>query len=215
MPCSAPLPTPKPYWPRLNMRETELKAVVPDEEECLARLLSAGAAPIAEGRLEDRRYDYPDHRLTVRDIVLRLRVERKGTHSAATLDWKGAATYEGGYKHREETSVAIGNPAQLAQILDALGYVVTRAVDRDIRVLRLGDATLRFERFARMDTLLEVEGSPEAIEQAIAASGLPRASFTPDRLYQFVQRYEARTGHRAALCDEERSGTCRCSPDDA
>jgi predicted adenylyl cyclase CyaB len=197
------------------MHEIELKAVVPDEEECLTRLLAAGATPLSEGRLEDRRYDYPDRRLTMRDVVLRLRVQRNSTHPSASLDWKGAATYEGGYKHREETSVPIGNPAQMAQILEALGYEVTRAVDRDIRMLRLGHATMRFERFPRMDTLLEVEGSPDSIERAIAASGLARESFTPDRLYQFVQRYEARTGHRAAICDDELSGNYRFSLEDA
>jgi predicted adenylyl cyclase CyaB len=188
------------------MRETELKAVVPDEAACVRRLQQAGATEVSQGRLEDRRYDYPDRRLTMSDVVLRLRVTRDGTGTAATLDLKGAASYEAGYKHREETSVPIGNAGQMAGILTALGYVVTRAIDRDIRVLQLGRATLRFERFARMDTLLEVEGPEEAIEAAISASGLPRESFTPDRLYMFVQRFESRTGQRAAICDDELSG---------
>ena len=197
------------------MRETELKAVVPDEEDCLSRLLAAGATQLSEGRLEDRRYDYPDRRLTMSDVVLRLRVKRNGASATATLDLKGAASFEEGYKHREETSVPIGNAGQMAGILTALGYVVTRAIDRDVRMLQLGGATLRFERFARMDTLLEVEGPEEAIEAAIAASGLPRESFRPDRLYMFVQRFEARTGLRAAICDEESSGDYRFPLEDA
>jgi hypothetical protein len=103
----------------------------------------------------------------------------------------------------------------MAGILSALGYVVTRAIDRDVRVLRLGDATLRVERFPRMDTLLEVEGPGPAIEAAIRASGLPRESFTADRLYQFVQRFEARTGQRAAICDDELAGNFRYPLEDA
>lgn len=197
------------------MRETELKAVVPDESACLSRLLAAGAQPVSEGRLEDRRYDFPDRRLTMRDVVLRLRVRHGASGTSATLDWKGAASFEAGYKHREEISVAVGDATQLAAILAALGYVVTRAVDRDVRVLRLGDASLRFERFARMDTLLEVEGTEPAIEAAILASGLPRASFTPDRLFMFVQRFEARTGQRAAISDAEAAGDYRFSLEDA
>lgn len=197
------------------MRETELKAVVPDEAECLRRLLAAGARQVSEGRLEDRRYDYPDHRLTMSDVVLRLRVTRTGGRTSATLDFKGAASYESGYKHREETSVPIGNAGQMAGILTALGFVVTRAVDREVRVLQLGRATVRFERFARMDTLLEVEGPEGAIEATITASGLPRESFTPDRLYMFVQRFEARTGQRAAICDDESSGNYRFPLEDA
>lgn len=197
------------------MRETELKAVVPDESSCLARLLAAGAKQLSEGRLEDRRYDYLDRRLTMRDIVLRLRV-RKGTDgNSATLDWKGAASFDGGYKHRDETSVPIGDPVQMAAILDALGYVVTRAIDRDVRVLQLGAATVRFERFPRMDTLLEVEGPEPAIEEAIRAAGIPREAFTPDRLYMFVQRYESRTRQRAAICDDEASGNYRFPLEDA
>ena len=197
------------------MRETELKAVVPDESACLARILAAGAIPVSDGRLEDRRYDYPDRRLTMKDLVLRLRVQWNGTASNATLDWKGAATFEGGYKHRDETSLRIGDPAQMASILEALGFEVTRAVDRNVRVLQLGDATVRFERFPRMDTLLEIEGPESAIEEAIRVSGLPREAFIADRLYQFVQRYEARTGQRAAICDAELRGEYRYPPEDA
>jgi len=197
------------------MREIELKAVVPDESLCVSRILAAGGQPVSEGRLEDRRYDFPDRRLTVRDLVLRLRLYRNGPGTEATLDWKGAASFEAGYKHREETSVTVGDAAQMADILSALGFVVTRALDRDIRVLRLGDATLRVERFPRMDTLLEVEGPAPAIEAAIRASGLPRESFTADRLYMFVQRYEARTGQRAAICDAEAAGDYRFSLEDA
>ena len=197
------------------MRETELKAVVPDESGCLARLMAAGAQPVSQGRLEDRRYDDPDRRLFLRDVVLRLRVIRNGDASTATLDLKGPASFTGGYKHRDETILDIASATQMASILDALGFVVTRAIDRDIRVLELGGATLRFERYPRMDTLLEVEGSEAAIEAAIAATGLPRESFTTDRLYQFVERFEARTGQRAAICDAELSGEYLFRLDDA
>ena len=188
------------------MRETELKAVVPDESRCLANLLAAGATKVGDGRLEDRRYDYPDNRLTMKDLVLRLRVNRDGDRVSATLDWKGAATFEQGYKHREETSIAIDDHGGMAKVLSSLGLQVTRAVDRNISVFHLGEAILRVERFPRMDTLLEVEGPESAIEDAIRASGIPRESFVVDRLYQFVQRYEARTGQRAAICDDESRG---------
>lgn len=197
------------------MRETELKAVVPDEAASLRRLLDAGATIVSTGKIEDRRYDYPDRRLTMRDIVLRLRAQRSAQGDSVSLDWKGPATFEAGYKHREELNVAVSDAAQMAAILAALGYVVTRAVDRDITLLQLGDAVLRFERFPRMDTLLEIEGPGPAIEAAIEASGIPRAAFTTDRLYMFVQRYEARTGRRAAISDDEALGHYRFLPEDA
>ena len=188
------------------MRETELKAVVPDEAACLARLTAAGATRVSSGKIEDRRYDYPDRRLTMNDVVLRLRVYRNEEGTTATLDWKGAATFEAGYKHREELNVSVTDASQMSGILGALGFVVTRAVDRSIQMLELGEAVIRFERFPRMDTLLEVEGPGPAIEAAIRASGIPRNAFVTDRLYMFVQRFETRTGQRAAISDDELSG---------
>ncbi len=188
------------------MRETELKALVPDESSFRRRLLDAGALAGREGRLEDRRFDLPGRQLTMRDIVLRLRVLRSGATASAWLDWKGAATFEGGYKHREEVSTPVADAGAMAAILTALGYVVTREIDRQVAEFALGGARVRLERFPRMDTLVEVEGPEVAIEGAIAATGIPRESFTTDRLIAFVARYEARTGERAAICERELRG---------
>ena len=58
---------------------------------------------------------------------------------------------------------------------------------------------IRFERYPRMDDLVEVEGARDAIEQAIAALGMPRAGFLTDRLPDFARRFEERTGARAAV----------------
>jgi len=58
---------------------------------------------------------------------------------------------------------------------------------------------LRLEWYPAMDVLLEVEGEPAAIEQAIGATGLAREAFLPESLPYFVERYEARTGRAALL----------------
>jgi hypothetical protein len=73
------------------------------------------------------------------------------------------------------------------------------AIERDVEVYRLGDATARLEIYPRMDVLLEVEGTPAAIEHAIAATGIPRSEFTAESLAEFVQRFEVRTGQPALL----------------
>jgi hypothetical protein len=62
---------------------------------------------------------------------------------------------------------------------------------------------------------VEVEGEPAAIERAIAALAMPREAFTTGRLPDFVQRYEDRTGERAAICDRELTGDYRFSSTDA
>ena len=185
------------------MIEVELKSVVDDLDDRRSRVESAGAVLRFAGRLEDRRYDTGDGALRARDHVLRTRVRRVVDEGAvrATIDWKGPTARQDGYKVREELTVTIENPATLASMLGRLGYAVTEAIDRDIWEYELDGATIRFERYPRMDPLVEVEGAPAAIERAVAATGLARRDFSADRLSEFVRRFETRTGQRAVLSD--------------
>lgn len=196
------------------MREVEVKGIVPDIAAARAALVEAGAELVYRGRLEDKRYDSSERALALRDHVLRLRVYRDAA-VRAMLDWKGPTTYQDGYKVREELSVTLGDPDALAQMLDRLGYVVTREIDREIEQYTVAGATVRLEVYPRMDVLAEVEGEPEAIERAITLLRVPRASFTTERLPDFVRHFEDRTGQRAAICDRELTGDYRYSPTDA
>jgi adenylate cyclase class IV len=188
------------------VREVELKSIVPDPAAARAAVERAGGTLEFEGRLEDRRYDVADRSMLGRDHVLRVRVYRDASGARASLDWKGPTQIERGFKVREELSTNADDGDALVAIVERLGYMVTREIDRDIVQYALDGATVRFEHYPRMDVLVEVEGSEEAIERAIAALGLPRAGFTGDRLLRFVERFEARTGERAALCDRELQG---------
>lgn len=181
------------------MLEVELKSVVDDVARRRAAIESAGATLVFDGRLEDRRYDSPDRALTARDHVLRVRVYRDAAGTRAQLDFKGPTQRDDGYKVREELESHVSDADALVAILDRLGYVVTIAIDRDIVQYELGGAMIRFERYPRMDDLVEVEGARDAIEQAIAALGMPRAGFLTDRLPDFARRFEERTGTRAAV----------------
>lgn len=199
------------------MREVELKGVFESDAAAAAArraLEGAGAELRFEGRLEDRRYDAPDRVLSQRDHVLRLRVYRS-EKLRASLDFKGPTGYDDGYKVREEHSVEVADPLEMDRILIALGYEVTREIDREIAQFAFAGATVRFEQYPRMDTLVEVEGSPDAIERAIGALGVPRDRFTSERLPDFVLRFESRTGKRAALCDRELTGDYRYLANDA
>lgn len=209
------------------MREIELKAVVPDEDTARAHLEAAGAHLEFVGRLEDRRYDDAAGRLMARDHVLRLRLyrnhegqlesrsqdqsqtqsgqgPRESDSVRAYLDWKGPTEFADGYKVREEASTPVAAPDCLAVILERLGFTVIREIDREIAQYVLGEAIVRFERYPLMDVLVEVEGPSAAIERAIEAMGLSRSAFSAARLPEFVARFEARTGTRAALSDGER-----------
>ena len=188
------------------MLEVELKSVVDDVDRCRAAVERAGARVVFAGRLEDRRWDTPDRAMFAKDHVLRVRVYRGGGHTRAELDWKGPTRRDGTYKLREELGTSISHPDALAEILELLGYEVSIAIDRVIVQYDLAGTMIRFEHYPRMDDLVEVEGTPEQIEQAIAVLGLARDGFTTDRLPDFVRRYEARTGGRAAISDADLTG---------
>ena len=188
------------------MLEVELKSVVDDVERRRANIERAGAVIVYAGRLEDRRWDTPDRALFAKDHVLRVRTYRSDAGVRAELDWKGPTRREGGYKLRDELETKVSDPDVLGEILVALGYEVSIAIDREIVQYDLQGTMIRFERYPRMDDLVEVEGEPEEIERAIAILGLPRAGFNTDRLPDFVMRFEQRTGERALISDADLSG---------
>lgn len=199
------------------MIELELKAVVPDLTSASRRVEAEGGRLVFAGRLEDVRYDRPDRSLTSQDLLLRLRVYRDSSRglARASLDWKGPSSINDRYKQREEVNAEVRDPDVLATILERLGLVVIMRLDRDILQYELDGATVRFERYPRMDDLVEVEGEPTSIEAAIRTLGLPRESFTPERLPEFARRFETRTGQTAALSDAELAGAVRYDVDNA
>ena len=195
------------------MREVELKAVVDDLTAARKMLEQAGAKLAFEGRLSDRRYDVESRELAQRDEVLRLR-RYQGTGASKTyFDWKGPTETQDVYEIREEVSTLVDDFEALDQLLARLGFTVTMEIDRDIAQYDLAGATIRFETYPRMDVLVEVEGQPDSIENAIEALGLARGRFSSDRLTAFVGRFEQRTGVRAAICDRELEGDYRFRPD--
>lgn len=196
-------------------REVELKAVVHDLRQTRHAVEDAGGRLVFAGRLEDRRYDSGNHTLAARDEVIRLRTYRNSEGSHAHLDWKGRTQVVDAFKVRDELTTGISDPDALAAILGHMGYVVIREIDRDVVQYVLDETTIRFERYPRMDTLVEVEGTPDGIEAAIVLLGIERTSFTTERLPDFVRAYESRTGLRAALSERELAGEYRYSVKDA
>jgi predicted adenylyl cyclase CyaB len=191
------------------MLEVEVKAVVDDLAARRERLAAAGATQAFSGQMLDLRYDTPERELAAVDHVLRVRVYRSPQGETAQLDWKGVTRIESGFKTREEYTTGASDLAGLTAILEALGYVVTREIEREVWTYRVGEATVRFEHYPRMDDLVEVEGTPDAIERAIEQLGIERSAFSAERLPEFARRFEARTGERAALCESELRGEYR------
>ena len=197
------------------MREVELKSVARDPDAVIAALVEAGAEPAFAGTLSDRRFDTPDRTLAARDLMLRLRIYSNGGGQRASLEFKGPTQYAESYKVRDELGTDVQDADVVVLLLEQLGYVVTREIDREIAQYACRGAMVRVERYPRMDALVEVEGTASTIEAAITTTGLPRAGFTAERLVDFVRRFELRTGQRAAICDRELAGDYRYGPADA
>jgi len=182
------------------MIETELKAVVDDLSLRRRRVEENGGVLEKEGYLQDRRWDNDAESIRRRDHVLRIRVFNGRPANEASLEWKGPTRAANGYKLREEIGTSVGDVAALSELMERLGMQVTRTIDREIVQFNLHGATVRFESYPRMDDLVEVEGTPEQIEQAVGIIGLPRAAYTADSLVEFMSRFEQRTGKRPVVC---------------
>jgi len=179
--------------------ELELKARVDDPTALETAIVAAGAEPVFRGEMIDRRYDR-NGKLEKGDEVLRLRVYKpEAGPEFGVLGWKGPATVRKGYKHREEHESQLAQPKAARQILKNLGYEIVLRIDRKVAEYRLGAATIRIEWYPAMDVLVEIEGEPEAIENAVRATGLSRDRFLPEPLPHFIAAYEQRTGRTARL----------------
>ena len=180
--------------------ELELKARIEDPEALRRALLAAGAELVYRGAMLDRRFDRKG-RLDKRDEVVRLRVfhPENGSGEWGVLGWKGPVGQRAGYRHREEWESRVDDPKAVLVVLRRLGYQVVLRIDRAVEQYRLGEATVRLEWYPAMDVLAEVEGTPDEIERAIAATGLPREMFLPESLPYFTAAYEERTGRAASV----------------
>lgn len=181
--------------------ELELKARIEDPEALRGALQAAGAELVYRGAMLDRRFDRRE-RLRQRDEVVRLRVYHPADSSGewGVLGWKGPVGQRDGYRRREEWESRVDDPKAVLVVLRHLGYKITTRVDRAVEQYRIGDATVRLEWYPAMDVLAEIEGTPEEIERAIVATGLPREAFLPESLPYFCSAYEERTGRVARVC---------------
>ena len=174
---------------------------MPDPRAVRDRLVRAGAQPGFQGMMTDVRFDR-DGELLARDEVLRLRSRRAPNGAREdVLGWKGPTGVSvQGYKIRRELEYDIhgtGGPPE--ELLRALGYREAMTIERYVEYWTLGMTVFRLEWYPRLDVLIEIEGTAEAIERGIAVTGLPRQTFSAEPLAGFVARYAARTGRPAVL----------------
>lgn len=178
------------------MKEIELKAVIDDVDSFRQMLLDQQAAGLYSGFMEDIIFDHPKLNITADGENMRL---RRYENSQTKLQWKGPVKIQSGFKEREELSAAVDNSEDLIKILEKLGFKEKSRIKRYIELYKIEGVTFRIERYTRMDTLVEVEGEPEAINSILGKLPVQRGDFSGKTFREFINAYEKKTGEKAII----------------
>jgi adenylate cyclase class 2 len=133
--------------------ERELKFRCADLDEFRQRL-QATAEKVSEVAFEDNILFDRDGELAGRGALLRLRRDGHGAH----LTFKGAASFEGGVKVREERETRVEEPDELQAVLDRLGYEPVQRYQKYREEWRLGSVVICLDTTPVGD-FVEFEGS--------------------------------------------------------
>jgi adenylate cyclase class 2 len=154
--------------------EIEVKVRVPSAQALEPLLVQAGFHPVHPAALEANRLWDRSGELLAQGSALRLR--RYG--GRAVLTWKGPRVADPRLKIRAEVETEVADPAAMEAILAALGFapvleiVKTRAIWQRDQLEACLDQT-------PYGCFLELEGSREAIGQAMTQLGLDAAQVEP------------------------------------
>jgi adenylate cyclase class 2 len=152
--------------------EQEVKLEFPDVEAARHAVTAAGARLVVARRLID------DQLFDTRDAVLRrsgtaLRLRREGDISRLT--WKGPVQ-AGPVKSREELETTIGNVSAMHGTLLALGYSPMFRAQKYREEYALDSAVVTVDQ-APCGVFVEIEGSPDVIQQVAARLGKTPADY--------------------------------------
>ena len=121
--------------------ERELKFANVEHSVLRERLIDLAAEKEASGALEDNWIFDRDDELLQSGRVLRLRIDRRGTH----LTYKGPAAFDGKVKIREEHETTVGDPKKARALLEALGYRGVHRYQKIREEWRLGSIVIALD----------------------------------------------------------------------
>lgn len=137
------------------MIEVEVKArTLPDT---LDKIISLGATFSGTESHEDLYFNHPQRDFRRSDEALRIRIKEEG----ARLTYKGPKL-DGLTKSRKELTVKIDSPQEMAEILAALGFVLSAVVRKRRTKYVLGDITFALDDVEGLGSFLEMEIRGEA-----------------------------------------------------
>ncbi len=148
--------------------EREIKIPVADLAESRRILASAGAVPVSERHLErNALFDDADSRLFAAGKAVRVRHAR----GRGVLTFKGAASFDGPIKSREELEVEVSDPGLLETILGRLGFAPRFRYEKRREEYRWKDCLIALDE-TPIGSFIEIEGESGPIGEAAMALGL-------------------------------------------
>ncbi len=177
--------TPRQGDPPRRREEIEVKIPCEDLGALREKLRGLKSTPRTPLHFESNDlYDDPEGRLRVSGRVLRLR-RADGT---ALLTYKGAASFTGGVKAREERETRISDPEEMEAILAALGLQRRFRYEKRREEWALEGCAIALDE-TPIGNFVEVEGDPRGIRRAVVALGLDVANAVP---YSYARLYAER-----------------------
>lgn len=171
--------------------EIEAKMRVQDRDQLVARLSIAGAKEQARWTEVNSYFDTPHRTLRSTDQGLRLRVERQtdGRDCVAILTHKGPRA-AGDLKQRAETEVVVSNAHAAADLLTALGYVLTRSFEKRRHRWELGGCHVDMDTLPYLGDFVEIEGPSKEVILAVRHDlGLDAQPLVNDSYIAMLEAY--------------------------
>ncbi len=177
--------TPRQGDPPRRREEIEVKIPCEDLDGMREKLRGLRSTPRTPVHFESNDlYDDPEGRLRVSGRVLRLRRAAE----TALLTYKGAASFTGGVKVREERETRVSDPEEMEAILIALGWKRRFRYEKRREEWMLEGCAVALDE-TPIGNFVEVEGDPRSIRRAVIALGLDFAKAVP---YSYARLYAER-----------------------
>jgi adenylate cyclase class 2 len=131
-----------------------------DHERLRTALAALDARPLPVQHEQNLLFDTAGRKLRREKAMLRLRVLDGGPR--AKITFKGPARYDGPIKSRREIETDIADAATIRILLEALGYQVTLAYEKEREAWRLGETEIALDTLA-FGYFCEIEGPVDEI----------------------------------------------------
>lgn len=167
--------------------ESELKIPVQDLGLVRNRLRTTDAQLVQPAQREvNLLFDTHDGRLASGGHVLRLRA----VADRYLVTFKGAASYRGSIKERDEIEMEVSDGESAAAILGRLGLRITMRYEKDREIWLVDDVTVTLDH-TPMGDYVEVEGMPRELYGVARMLGLDPLTAVPGSYVSLWQQYRS------------------------